>query len=233
MNMPTETVRIEPNMEHRNRPGPGTGMLAAAAVLLILSASGVHAQQMPAQPNNVRQQLNVTAEPKPAASRGGPAAKPTSFAKPATPSPGMPSPKPSPAPAPTPKPAVRSGAPAEGLGMLSPTAARRDPFSALIGNKDRMAGVPEHLPGGMAGLVVATLRVDGIINGPNGMIAIVSNTQDRVYFLRDGDRLYDGEVKKISMEGISFHQSGKDPFGKPVEREIDKRLYPITSGELQ
>jgi hypothetical protein len=35
------------------------------------------------------------------------------------------------------------------------------------------------------------------------------------------------------MEGISFHQTGKDPFGKPVEREIDKRLYPITSGELQ
>ena len=208
-------------------------MLAAAAVLLILSASGLHAQQMPAQPNNVRQQLNVTAEPKPAASQGAPAAKPASFAKPATPSPGMPSPKPAPAPAPTPKPAVRSGAPVEGLGMLSPTAARRDPFSALIGNKDRMAGVPEHLPAGKAGLVVATLRVDGIINGPNGMIAIVSNTQDRVYFLRDGDRLYDGEVKKISMEGISFHQSGKDPFGKPVEREIDKRLYPITSGELQ
>src|ERR1700694_5583886 len=107
MNMPTETARIEPNMEHRNGPGPGTGMLAAAAVLLILSASGLHAQQMPAQPNNVRQQLNVTAEPKPAAPQGVPAAKPASFAKPATPAPGMPSPKPAPAPAPTPKPALR------------------------------------------------------------------------------------------------------------------------------
>jgi len=222
-------------MEHRNGPSPRTGMLAAAAVLLILSASGLRAQQMPAQPNNVRQQLNATAEPKPAAPQSAPAAKPASFAKPATPSPGMPSPKPAPAPspAPAPKPALKSGTPAEGLGMLSSTAARRDPFSALIGNKDRLGGVPEHLPAGKAGLVVATLRVDGIINGPNGMIAIVSNTQDRVYFLRDGDRLYDGEVKKISMEGISFHQTGKDPFGKPVEREIDKRLYPITSGELQ
>ena len=69
--------------------------------------------------------------------------------------------------------------------------------------------MPEHLPAGKAGLVIATLRVDGIINGPNGMIAIVSNTQDRVYFLRDGDRLYDGEVEKISMEGVSFHQIRK------------------------
>lgn len=229
-------------MEHGNARNTGTGVLAAAAVLLILSASGLHAQQMPAQPANVRQQLNATAEPQASASQSGPAAKPASFAKPATPAPGAPVPKPAgpgpaprpgPAPAPTPKPASKVGAPAEGLGMLSATAARRDPFSALIGNKDRTAGLPEHLPAGKAGLVVATLRVDGIINGPNGMIAIVSNTQDRVYFLRDGDRLYDGEVKKISMEGISFHQSGKDPFGKPVEREIDKRLYPITSGELQ
>jgi hypothetical protein len=231
MNMPTETVRIESNMEHRNGPGLRTSVLAAAVVLLILSASRLPAQQMPAQPNNVRQQLNATAEATTGKPQGAPAAKPASFAKPATPSPGISSPKPAPAPAP--KPAVTTAAPAKGLAMLSPTAARRDPFSALIGNKDKVAGLPEHLPAGKAGLMVATLRIEGIINGPNGMIAIVSNTQDRVYFLRDGDRLYDGEVEKISMEEISFHQSGKDPFGKPVEREIDKRLYPITSGELQ
>lgn len=229
--MPTETARIEPNMEHRNGPGKWTNVLAAAAFLLILSAGRLPAQQMPAQPNNVRQQLNATAEPKETTPQGAPAAKPASFAKPVTPAPATPTPKA--APAPVPKPAVTAGAPAKGLAMLSSTAARRDPFSALIGNKDKLAGLPEHLPAGKAGLMIATLRVDGIISGPNGMIAIVSNTQDRVYFLRDGDRLYDGEVKKISMEGISFHQSGKDPFGKPVEREIDKRLYPITSGELQ
>ncbi len=111
------------------------------------------------------------------------------------------------------------------------TTARRDPFSSLVG-KDKPGGVPEHLPPGKAGLVIATLRVDGIIRGPNGMIAIVSNPQQRVYFLRDGDRLFDGEVEKIRMDGISFHQTGKDPFGKPVERQIDKRLYP-TPGEQQ
>jgi hypothetical protein len=108
---------------------------------------------------------------------------------------------------------------------------RRDPFSSLVG-KDKTGAIPDHLPPGKAGLVIATLRVDGIIRGPNGMIAIVSNPQQRVYFLRDGDRLFDGEVEKIRMDGISFHQTGKDPFGKPVERQIDKRLYP-TPGEQQ
>ena len=68
--------------------------------------------------------------------------------------------------------------------------------------------------------MVATLRVDGIVRSPNGMIAVVSNPQMRVYFLREGDHLYDGEVEHITMEGVSFHQTGKDAFGKPVEREV-------------
>ena len=33
---------------------------------------------------------------------------------------------------------------------------------------------------------------DGIVHGPNGvMIAIVENPQARVYFLHEGDKLYD------------------------------------------
>jgi hypothetical protein len=62
------------------------------------------------------------------------------------------------------------------------------------------------------------------------MIAVVSNPQMRVYFLREGDNLYDGQVAKISLEAVSFHQSGKDPFGAPIEHDVTKRLYP-TPGE--
>ena len=80
--------------------------------------------------------------------------------------------------------------------------------------------------------MIGTLRVDGIVSSPNGMIAIVSNPQQRVYFLREGDHLYDGQVEHITHGGLSFHQTGKDPFGKPVEREVTKRLYP-TPGEQQ
>jgi hypothetical protein len=64
------------------------------------------------------------------------------------------------------------------------------------------------------------------------MIAVVSNPQQRTYFLREGDQLYDGRVEKISMDGISFHENGKDAFGKPVERQVNKRIYP-SSGEQQ
>jgi len=110
---------------------------------------------------------------------------------------------------------------------------RRDPFDTLL-TKARVSGnaTPENLPPGKAGLVVETLRIDGIVRSPNGMIAIVSNAQQRVYFLREGDKLYDGSVEKIALDAISFHEIGKDAFGKPLERTVSKRLYP-SSGEQQ
>lgn len=109
---------------------------------------------------------------------------------------------------------------------------RRDPFDTLLTKARTTNAPPENLPPGKAGLVVATLRIDGIVRAANGTIAIVSNSQGRVYFLRDGDKLYDGSVDKISLEAVSFHEFGKDAFGKPLERVVTKRLYP-SPGEQQ
>jgi len=81
--------------------------------------------------------------------------------------------------------------------------------------------------------VVGTLRIDGIVGGVHGMIAIVSNPQQRVYFLREGDKLYDGSVQHITIEAVSFKRIGKDAFGKPLERQVTKRIYPTSPGELQ
>jgi len=108
--------------------------------------------------------------------------------------------------------------------------ARRDPFESLLG-RQAGKGAP-NLPPGKLGLQVSTLRLDGIVRAPNGMIAVVSNPQSRTYFLREGDRLYDGSVEKISMDGVSFHEEGKDAFGKPVERQVNKRIY-SSPGEQQ
>ena len=109
---------------------------------------------------------------------------------------------------------------------------RRDPFESLIGRKQAQDALAKNLPPGKAGLQVSTLRLDGIVKSTNGMIAVVANPQQRTYFLREGDQLYDGKVEKISMEGVTFHEEGKDAFGKPVEREVNKRLY-TSAGEQQ
>jgi type IV pilus assembly protein PilP len=110
--------------------------------------------------------------------------------------------------------------------------ARRDPFESLVGRDKAQAEASKNLPPGKAGLQVASLRLDGIVRSPNGMIAVVTNPQARTYFLREGDQLYDGRVEKIAMDSVSFHELGKDAFGKPVERQVNKRIY-SSAGEQQ
>jgi hypothetical protein len=129
----------------------------------------------------------------------------------------------------TTKPAVsaRSSAGAD----KEPKVAKRDPFESLVG-REHAGAVTGVLPAGKAGLQVSTLRLDGIVRAPSGMIAVVSNPQSRTYFLRDGDQLFDGRVEKIAMDGVSFHEIGKDAFGKPVERQVNKRIY-ASAGEQQ
>ena len=127
--------------------------------------------------------------------------------------------------------AARPATSAASNGEKEPKVAKRDPFESLVG-REHGTGPTGPLPAGKAGLQVGTLRLDGIVRAPNGMIAVVSNPQSRTYFLREGDQLYDGRVEKIAMDGVSFHEVGKDAFGKPVEREVSKRIY-ASAGEQQ
>lgn len=107
---------------------------------------------------------------------------------------------------------------------------KRDPFVPLVSDK-KDAGA-EHLPPGKAGIVIASVRVDGTVKSGDGMIAVVSNPDQRVYFIREGDQLYDGDVEKISLDGVTFKENSKDAFGHPVERIVTKRIY-ASAGEQQ
>jgi Tfp pilus assembly protein PilP len=119
---------------------------------------------------------------------------------------------------------------APAAGTSAPVAAKRDPFVPLVNlNKDASN---EHLPPGKAGLVIATVRVEGAVTSPDGMIAVVSNPEDHVYFVREGDHLYDGEVEKIGLDGVTFRENSKDAFGRPVERTVTKRIFAV-AGEVQ
>jgi hypothetical protein len=105
---------------------------------------------------------------------------------------------------------------------------KRDPFAPLINDKKDSV----HLPPGKAGLVIATVRVDGAVRSGSSMIAVVSNPEQSVYFIREGDKLYDGDVEKIGLDGVTFKENSKDAFGKPVERMVTKRIY-ASAGEQQ
>jgi len=143
-------------------------------------------------------------------------------------------------PAPKPAAAPAVAPPADATGTVPEDASaggdkieavgKRDPFVPLVTEKKDSGA--EHLPPGKAGIVIASVRVDGTVKSGNGMIAVVSNPDQRVYFIREGDQLYDGDVEKISLDGVTFKENSKDAFGKPVERIVTKRIY-ASAGEQQ
>ena len=198
-----------------------SAMSIVLGIMLAAAAIGARAQVKPT--GVAKPPVSQEAPPKPAAKT--PAAKPVkkeAAAKPAKKAPV--------------KKAEKSAAAPSGA-AAAPTdaeakAARRDPFESLVGRQKSQADAAKNLPPGKAGLQVESLRLDGIVRAPNGMIAVVTNPQMRTYFLREGDQLYDGRVEKIAMDGVSFHELGKDAFGKPVERQVDKRIY-SSAGEQQ
>jgi Tfp pilus assembly protein PilP len=221
--------------------------------LLAAIAPGLSAQTKPAatpqqkpatQP--AKPAAAAPAQQKPAAQNASkpPAAAPqknaaTQMAKPAAKQAPKPAAKPPAAKPPAAKPVKKPATPTRTVSAKKPAdatepakIARRDPFESLVSRQQSAANAAKNLPPGKAGLQVSTLRVDGIVKATNGMIAVVTNPQSRTYFLREGDRLYDGAVEKISMDGVTFHEEGKDAFGKPVERQVNKRIYSI-AGEQQ
>ena len=222
-----------PGLHAQAKPASGTGTSPATpaakpapqAAKPVAQAPAKSAAQAPAKPaaassSGAQGKPAAPVTNKPAATAAKPAAPKTAAAKPA------------------PKQAAKKSARRAAKPVVSATpaadkevkVAKRDPFESLVGREH--AGPRTDLPQGKAGLQVGTLRLDGIVRAPNGMIAVVSNPQSRTYFLREGDQLYDGRVEKIAMDGVSFHEVGKDAFGKPVERQVNKRIY-ASAGEQQ
>ena len=214
-----------PGLYAQAQPAGGAGTNAAKPAAKPAPQAAKSASQAPAKPAAAPASGTQS---KPAATAAKPAAPKTAGAKASKPAAKR-----------APKQAAKKSAPraAKPAGSATPATekevkvAKRDPFESLIG-REQSGGKTGPLPPGKAGLQVGTLRLDGIVRAPNGMIAVVSNPQSRTYFLREGDQLYDGRVEKIAMDGVSFHEIGKDAFGKPVERQVNKRMY-ASAGEQQ
>jgi Tfp pilus assembly protein PilP len=201
-------------------------------MLMAAAGNGLFAQTKPAPAAKAAAKpASKPAAAKPAVAK--PAAAKPAAAKPAVAQPAVAKPAAKSAPK-AQKTSVKKAAvaPAEGAAPAEEKVARRDPFESLVGRDKAAADARKNLPPGKAGLEVSSLRLDGIVRAPNGMIAVVTNPQARTYFLREGDQLYDGRVEKIAMDSVSFHEMGKDAFGKPVERQVNKRIY-SSAGEQQ
>jgi type II secretory pathway component PulC len=82
------------------------------------------------------------------------------------------------------------------------------------------------LPPGKRGLVIAQLRVEGIVRQEtsNKMIAVVVTSTDRAYFLHENDEVYNGVVSKITPDSVYFSENFRDVNGRMATRQVVKRL---------
>ncbi len=108
----------------------------------------------------------------------------------------------------------------------------RDPFQSLGGGGGRTApGGSRKLPPGVRGLLISQIQVGGIVLGGRGKIAVVGiQGRDRAFFLREGDRVYDGILKEIRSDRVIFRQRSRDAFGRVLVRDVTKMLTSLPIG---
>ncbi len=104
-------------------------------------------------------------------------------------------------------------------------AGRRDPFRSLnAGFEQDLDAESEPRPPGLPGMSVDEIRLSGIIDTPNGILAFCQGRDSISYILRPGTKLWDGEVKDIQFDRVVFRKQSNDPKQlKPYEdivREI-------------
>jgi hypothetical protein len=106
----------------------------------------------------------------------------------------------------------------------------RDPFlNPLLKNKESTSvdqeidlGLP---PPGISGTYIEEATLQGIsIKENDGCLAIVKGSGNRVFFLREGSRLFDGYLKVIHRDSITFVRERKMRSGKILTQEVIKRL---------
>lgn len=106
---------------------------------------------------------------------------------------------------------------------------RRDPFRSLIGPAPRLAAGQR--PEGVPGFMIDEMRLQGIFKTRRGLTAMVNGPDNKGYLIHAGDKVFDGEVIRITPTSVVFRQEVNDPTRIERYREVVKDLSP--SGKRQ
>jgi len=105
---------------------------------------------------------------------------------------------------------------------------RRDPFESLLGGtKSKSASIPK------GALTVTDAKVVGITHAKEGFVAIIMGSDKKARFMKEGDKLYDGQIISIEEDRVIFRQDlTDDALAAPglKSKEVIKRLHPVQEG---
>lgn len=106
---------------------------------------------------------------------------------------------------------------------------RRDPFVSLLKPIGPDQGPAKRRPG-MEGFLIQEVALKGIVKDRTGHIAILLGTDGKSYFVKNGQRLYDGVITAIDASSVTFRQEITDPLSTVKSRDVRKSLYPSEEG---
>lgn len=108
---------------------------------------------------------------------------------------------------------------------------RRDPFRSLL---TPTGGEGEKRPPGVAGMGVAELDLAGVVRDKDdGDVAMVIGSDNKGYFLRVGDKVFDATVLAVDPRtgSITFRQKVDDERLIKPYRDVVQRLVPLDDEE--
>ena len=104
---------------------------------------------------------------------------------------------------------------------------RRDPFVSLlhpVSESGRRKGV------GMESFLIQEVALKGIVKDKTGYVAMLLGVDGKSYFVKVGQRLYDGVITAIDAATVTFRQEVTDPLSSVRSRDVKKTLYPTEEG---
>ena len=130
------------------------------------------------------------------------------------------------------KPPQPAGATSPALPSYS-AKGKRDPFKSPFDKKKEETrpgfDVPparDRRPPGPAGLLVNDAQLMGIVQGPTGKVAMIGGDGAVTYFLKQGDRLYDGSISEITENSIKLVREIKISSKVVDQQEVVKKISP-------
>jgi len=98
---------------------------------------------------------------------------------------------------------------------------KRDPFFSPVVQQPSGSGCST----GKKCLEIRQINLRGVVKSETGFIAVVTNSLNKAYFLRENDPVFNGYVVKITGDAVVFQETVQDKLGKPLIREVVKRIF--------
>jgi hypothetical protein len=98
---------------------------------------------------------------------------------------------------------------------------KRDPFLSPVVTRVGGSGCSS----GKRCLAADSISLRGIVRSHDGMIAVVVNSANKAYFLRENDPIFNGYVARITDDSMVLRETVEDVLGRKSTRDVVKKLF--------